>query len=80
MIKIGIVDDHQIVIDGLIALLKNENSIEISLTANTGKEMLDLLSTQKVDVLLTDVMMPEMNGLELAEMVAYFIRASKFWH
>lgn len=70
MIKIGIVDDHQIVIDGLIALLKNENSIEISLTANTGKEMLDLLSTQKVDVLLTDVMMPEMNGLELAEMVS----------
>ncbi|WP_026763437.1 response regulator transcription factor [Sediminibacterium salmoneum] len=70
MIKIGIVDDHQIVIDGLIALLKNEDSIEISLTANTGKEMLDLLSTQKVDVLLTDVMMPEMNGLELAEMVS----------
>ncbi len=70
MIKIGIVDDHQIVIDGLIALLKNEDSIEITLTANTGKEMLDLLSTQKVDVLLTDVMMPEMNGLELAEMVS----------
>ncbi len=70
MIKIGIVDDHQIVIDGLIALLKNEDSIEISLTANTGKEMLDLLCTQKVDVLLTDVMMPEMNGLEFAEMVS----------
>lgn len=70
MIKIGIVDDHQIVIDGLISLLKNEDSIEITLTANTGKEMLDLLSTQKVDVLLTDVMMPEMNGLELAEMVS----------
>ena len=70
MIKIGIVDDHQIVIDGLLALLKNEDSIEIAITANTGKEMLDLLSTEKVDVLLTDVMMPEMNGLELAEMVS----------
>lgn len=70
MIKIGIVDDHQIVIDGLLALLKNEDSIEIAITANTGKEMLDLLSTEKVDVLLTDVMMPDMNGLELAEMVS----------
>jgi len=78
MIKIGIVDDHQIVIDGLTALLKNEDSIEITLTANTGKEMLDLLSTQKVDVLLTDVMMPEMNGLELAEMVSILYPGQNF--
>ena len=69
MIKIGIVDDHQIVIDGLLALLKNEDSIEIALTANTGKEMLDLLSTETVDVLLTDVMMPGMNGAELSKVV-----------
>ena len=39
MINIGIVDDHQIVIDGLSALLNNQQDISIVCTANNGKEM-----------------------------------------
>lgn len=70
MIYIGIVDDHQIVIDGLSALLNNQKDIAIVCTANNGKEMLDHLAKNKIDVLLTDVMMPHMNGLELAELVS----------
>ncbi|WP_439505607.1 response regulator transcription factor [Sediminibacterium sp.] len=70
MINIGIVDDHQIVIEGLAALLSNQPGIQIACTANNGKEMLNHLSDKPVDVLLTDVMMPEMNGLELAELVS----------
>ena len=77
MIRIGIVDDHQIVIDGLAALLKNQSGIAIVCTANNGKEMLDQLVETSIDVLLTDVMMPEMNGLELAELVSIMYPATK---
>lgn len=70
MIRIGIVDDHQIVIDGLTALLNHQPNIQIVCTANDGKAMLALLENHSIDVLLTDVMMPEMTGLVLAEIVS----------
>lgn len=68
-IKIAITDDHQIIIDGLISLLKQHPSIEIVITANDGASMLQQLQTQQVDILLTDVMMPGMSGQQLAKTV-----------
>jgi two-component system, NarL family, nitrate/nitrite response regulator NarL len=68
-INIAIVDDHQIIIDGLIALLKKHADINICCTANEGAAMLELLQNTPVDILLTDVMMPGMNGRELARLV-----------
>lgn len=68
-IKIAIVDDHQIIIDGLIALLKEHPLIEIAVTANDGEKMLQLLQNKAVDILLTDIMMPGMNGTQLAKAV-----------
>lgn len=68
-IKIAITDDHQIIIDGLIALLKQHPSIVIVHTANEGEKMLQLLQQQPVDILLTDVMMPGMSGQQLAKAV-----------
>lgn len=65
-IRVGIVDDHQIVIDGLVSLLKEQSPIHIVVTATSGKEMLSLLQQHTIDILLTDVMMPEMNGKDLA--------------
>lgn len=65
-IRVGIVDDHQIVIDGLVSLLKEQSPIHIVITANSGKEMLAQLKEHTIDILLTDVMMPEMNGKDLA--------------
>lgn len=65
-IRIGIVDDHQIVIDGLVSLLKEQPPIQIVVTATSGKEMLALLEQNTIDILLTDVMMPEMNGKDLS--------------
>jgi DNA-binding NarL/FixJ family response regulator len=69
MIRLGIADDHQIVIDGLMALLKDRNSVQIVCTANNGNDMLRMLDENKIDILLTDVMMPGMSGLELATAV-----------
>lgn len=71
MIRLGIADDHQIVIDGLSALLKDKSAVQIVCTANNGKDMLRLLDENKIDILLTDVMMPGMSGLELASEVKH---------
>ncbi len=69
MIRIGIVDDHQIVIDGLISLLNHQKELNIVCTANSGAVMLDMLKENKIDILLTDIMMPEMSGLEFSTFV-----------
>jgi len=58
VIRIAIVDDHQIVIDGLKPLLKSRKNIKVVAEANNAATMLELLKTHPVDVLLTDLMMP----------------------
>jgi two-component system nitrate/nitrite response regulator NarL len=65
-IRLAIADDHQIVIDGLCAALKNFPSLTVVATDTSGATLLDQLKHQPVDILLTDVMMPDMGGLELA--------------
>lgn len=65
-IRIAIVDDHQIVIDGLQSLLADEKQLTIVSTATGGKQMLKQLEDNEVDLLVTDIQMPEMNGMELA--------------
>ena len=71
-IKIAVVDDHQIVIDGIVALLNNHLNISIVATTTSSIQMLKLLEHQEVDILLTDVMMPELNGYELAKKVKQY--------
>ena len=68
-IKLAIVDDHQIVIDGLHSLLKGHNRYEIVLESTHPETILAQLKKQPVDILLTDVMMPVMTGVELARLV-----------
>lgn len=66
-VHLAILDDHQIVIDGLKLLLQNHPELLITAEANSAEEMLNLLSQKKVDILLTDITMPHgMNGYELS--------------
>jgi DNA-binding NarL/FixJ family response regulator len=67
--KIAIVDDHQIVIDGLRSLLKGYNQFEIGIESTQPETILSQLKKQPVDILLTDVMMPLLTGVELAKQV-----------
>lgn len=64
IIRIIIADDHLLFIDGLVSLLKGEADIAIDDIANNGKELLELVTKQKPDVVLLDINMPGMNGLE----------------
>ncbi len=64
MIKVLLADDHQVMIDGLRALLANEADIEIVAEANNGKEVLNRLNKIEIDVVVLDISMPEMDGNE----------------
>lgn len=59
-------DDHQIVIDGLKAAFGNYQHIKIVGTTTSGADMLALMELQQVQVLLTDMVMPQMSGQELS--------------
>jgi two-component system, NarL family, nitrate/nitrite response regulator NarL len=68
-ISLAIVDDHQIVIDGLKSLLQGYDQFKVTLECTEPVKMLQLLEQTKIDILLTDVMMPVMNGAELSKAV-----------
>ncbi|MBL4655431.1 MAG: response regulator transcription factor [Bacteroidia bacterium] len=63
-IKVIIVDDHQIIIDGLKSLLAGHENIQVIGTAGNGIEALKELEEKKCHVIIMDIKMPEMNGIE----------------
>ena len=65
----GLVDDHQIVIDGLLALLQGDERFRIGFATTDPTTVLQLLRKTPVDILLTDVAMPDLPGNELARLV-----------
>jgi two-component system, NarL family, nitrate/nitrite response regulator NarL len=68
-LKIFIVDDHQIVIDGLDVLIGFEADFEIVGTSNDPSKVIEILQNLDVDVLLTDTNMPQLSGIELCKLV-----------
>ena len=66
MIRVLIAEDQALVLGALAALLEIEGDIEVVGQARNGVEALGMLERLKPDVLLTDIEMPEMTGLDLA--------------
>jgi two-component system, NarL family, response regulator NreC len=64
MITVLLVDDHAVLRDGLRFLLEAAGDIEIVATAANGQEALELAALQCPDVVLMDISMPVMNGIE----------------
>lgn len=68
-IRIMIVEDQAMVRGALAALLALETDLEIVGQAADGREALELLGAKQPDVILTDIEMPNMTGIELAQTV-----------
>ena len=68
-IKLAIADDHQIVIDGLKSLLQGQDKFIVSIESNDPFTIPGLLEKTPVDILITDIMMPGINGDALAKIV-----------
>lgn len=64
--RLLIVDDHQIVIDGLVSLLQAENIFDIK-TATNGRIALEFAQQNAIDVYLIDIGMPVMDGIETSK-------------
>lgn len=69
MINLIIADDHKLFADGLYSLLKDEEDMHITDIANDGKELLSILQSVKPDIVLLDINMPGLNGLEAAKYI-----------
>jgi len=63
-IKILIVDDHQLVREGIQLMLSNTDEIDVIAEATNGKEAVNYSEEHDVDVVLLDLNMPEMNGID----------------
>ena len=62
-----LVDDHQLVIDGIVALVESSGEWEVIGFANSGEEALQKIPILKPDIILMDLEMPRMNGLQCTE-------------
>lgn len=60
----AVVDDHEIFRKGIIAALADTPELELAFEAGNGKELLNALAKNKPDVILLDLKMPEMDGIE----------------
>ena len=68
-IEIILCDDHQIVRDGISALLVSAKNIEIIAKVTDGKELLEKLPSLKPDIVLLDITLPGISGIDLAEII-----------
>jgi DNA-binding NarL/FixJ family response regulator len=69
MINLIIADDHNLFIDGLKLLLKDEVDMHLVEIANDGKELLSILPSCKADIILLDINMPVLNGLDTVKYI-----------
>jgi DNA-binding NarL/FixJ family response regulator len=65
VIKVILVDDHVLVRDGIKALLDDQKGVVVIDEASNGEEALEIVKKNKPDVLIVDIRMPEMNGIEM---------------
>jgi DNA-binding NarL/FixJ family response regulator len=69
MIKVLLADDHQMLIDGLRPLLDRQRNIEVVGVARDGQEAAELARDQNPDIILLDISMPRLNGVDAARRI-----------
>jgi len=68
-IKVAIVDDHALIREGIKKLLELEESFEIVALAGDGYEALEVVKATRPDVILLDINMPNMNGIDCLKQI-----------
>jgi len=69
MISVIIIDDHPLVLNGFEFILKNTSTIVLRGSFSSTKDAFEFLTTEAVDVILMDINMPEMNGIDATEII-----------
>ena len=69
-IRVVVVDDHQIVRDGLVALLGALDGVEVVGSATDGREALHVVAESAPDVVVMDIQMPHLDGIEATRFIA----------
>ena len=69
IITVFLADDHRVLRDGLRILLETQDDIEVVGEAENGKEAIDSIIKMKPNVVVMDITMPELNGIEAAQVI-----------
>lgn len=69
MINLLIVDDHKIVADGIQLLLQDVPQINIVAVAHNGSQAIEVVKQSPIDIILMDINMPELNGVEACKTI-----------
>lgn len=69
-IRVFLADDHEVILDSLALMISTLDGITVVGTATTGREALVKIASLDVDIVLSDMDMPELNGIELAQLLS----------
>jgi len=64
MITLLVADDHPVIVDGIQTIIKSCKEIQLVRDFASGRQLLDYLGNHKADVVLLDINMPDINGIE----------------
>jgi DNA-binding NarL/FixJ family response regulator len=68
-IKVHIADDHKILIEGIIAVINTDDDIEVQGYSLTGQDVIDWADNNVIDVLVLDISMPLLDGIEVLKIL-----------
>ncbi len=68
-LSIIIADDHSLIADGIAAIIQRHTNYTILATVKNGKALLQALTTSQPDLVLLDINMPELNGIDTAQII-----------
>ncbi|WP_234567812.1 response regulator [Rhodohalobacter sp. 614A] len=69
--KVLIVDDHSVVRKGITGILELEKDLEVTHQLETAEQLLEIIDTVAVDLMIVDISLPGMNGIELVKNVIF---------
>src|SRR5205814_4271008 len=67
MIRLFLLDDHQIMIDGIKSLLQDDDIFTIVGEATSGEDALEIIPACNPDIVISDISLPGMNGIEFTK-------------